>query len=393
MKAIVYRNYGAPDVLHCEDVEKPTPGDDEVLIRIRAAAANPMDYHLMSGAYIIRPMTGLRKPKATCPGADLAGEVEAVGRNVTRFQPGDPVFGGVRRAFAEYVCARENRLALKPVNLTFEQAAAVPVAGLTALQGLRDKGRIQPGQRVLIKGAAGGVGTFAVQIAKSFGAEATGVCSTRNVDLVRSIGADHVIDYTRDDFTRSAQRYDLIFDCVGNRPLSACRRVRPPKIVPKVERLELARVQMPPRAGLRMVGAGEHRPAVRTRPPRRLVLQPHVDALLIGLQLDTRDAPRRRNAQNRLEQLRVLHALLRPRMWNSRAPVLVCVSMTKRALFSGGITLLAVCSAVAQEGQSFDVATIGWWPLLEGMKWWNGLQTRRRVSRPGLPVSFVCSTY
>jgi len=229
MKAIVYRNYGAPDVLHCEDVEKPTPGDDEVLIRIRAASANPMDYHLMSGAFIIRPMTGLHKPKATCPGVDLAGEVEAVGRSVTRFQPGDPVFGGVRRAFAEYVCADENRLALKPVNLTFEQAAAVPVAGLTALQGLRDKGRIQPGQRVLINGAAGGVGTFAVQIAKSFGAEVTGVCSTSNVDLVRSIGADHVIDYTRDDFTRSAHRYDLIFDCVGNRPLSACRRVIPAK--------------------------------------------------------------------------------------------------------------------------------------------------------------------
>ncbi|MGA2260037.1 MAG: NAD(P)-dependent alcohol dehydrogenase [Acidobacteriota bacterium] len=229
MKAIVYRNYGSPDVLHCEDIAKPTPGDDEVLIKIRAAAANPMDYHLMGGAYIIRPMTGLRKPKPTCPGADLAGEVEAVGRNVTRFQPGDPVFGGVRRAFAEYVCAPENRLALKPANLTFEQAAAVPVAGLTALQGLRNKGRIQRGQKLLINGAAGGVGTFAVQIAKSFGADVTGVCSTRNVDLVQSIGADQVIDYTRDDFTRSAQRYDLIFDCVGNRPLSACRRVMTPK--------------------------------------------------------------------------------------------------------------------------------------------------------------------
>ncbi|OLC44698.1 MAG: alcohol dehydrogenase [Acidobacteria bacterium 13_1_40CM_65_14] len=229
MKAIVYHSYGSPDVLHCEYVEKPSPGDDEVLIRIRAAAANPLDYHLMGGAYIMRLMTGLRKPKPTRPGADLAGEVEAVGRNVTRFQPGDPVFGGVRGAFAEYVCAPENRLALKPANLTFEQAAAIPVAGLTALQGLRDKGRIQPGQKVLINGAAGGVGTFAVQIAKSFGAEVTAVCSTRNVDLVRSIGADHVIDYTRDDFTRSAQRYDLIFDCVGNRPLSACRRVMTPK--------------------------------------------------------------------------------------------------------------------------------------------------------------------
>jgi NADPH:quinone reductase-like Zn-dependent oxidoreductase len=224
-KAVVYRNYGSPDVLHCEDVEKPSPGDDQVLIRIRAAAANPLDYHLMSGAFVMRLMTGLRKPKPTRPGVDFAGEVEAIGRNVARFRPGDSVFGALRGAFAEYGCALENRLALKPANLTFEQAAAIPVAGLTALQGLRDKARIQPGQHVLVNGAAGGVGTFAVQIAKSFGAGVTGVCSTRNVDLVRSIGADHVIDYTRDDFTRTAERYDLIFDCVGNRPLSACRRV------------------------------------------------------------------------------------------------------------------------------------------------------------------------
>jgi NADPH:quinone reductase-like Zn-dependent oxidoreductase len=229
MKAIVYRDYGSPDVLHCEDVEKPSPGDHEVLVRIRAAAANPMDCHLMSGIYIMRIMTGLRRPKPTRPGADLAGEVEAVGRNVTRLRPGDPVFGAARGAFAEYACAHENRLALKPANVTFEQAAAVPVAGLTALQGLRDKARIQPGQRVLINGAAGGVGTFAVQIAKSFGAEVTGVCSTRNVELVRSLGADHVIDYTRDDFTRSAERYDLMFDCVGNRSLSVCRRVLTPR--------------------------------------------------------------------------------------------------------------------------------------------------------------------
>jgi NADPH:quinone reductase-like Zn-dependent oxidoreductase len=229
MKAIVYHEYGSPDVLHCEDVEKPSPGDDEVLIKIRAAAANPMDCHLMSGAFIMRPMTGLRKPKMTRPGADLAGEVVAVGRNVTRLKPGDPVFGCARGAFAEYVCAAENRLALKPANLTFEQAAAIPVAGLTALQGLRDKGRIQPGQKVLINGAAGGVGTFAVQIAKSFGAEVTGVCSTRSVDLVRSIGADHVIDYTQDDFTRSAERFDLMLDCAGNRPLSESRRVMTPK--------------------------------------------------------------------------------------------------------------------------------------------------------------------
>jgi NADPH:quinone reductase-like Zn-dependent oxidoreductase len=229
MEAVLYRHYGSPDVLMYEDTEKPTAGDDEVLIRVRAAAANPMDYHLMGGAYLMRLMTGLLKPKPTCPGADLAGEVEAVGRNVTRFRPGDPVFGAARRAFAEYVCARENRLAAKPANLSFEQAAAVPVAGLTALQGLRDKGRLQAGQKVLINGAAGGVGTFAVQVAKAFGAVVTGVCSTRNLDLVRSLGADHVIDYTRDDFTRSGERYDLLFDCVGNRPLSACRRVMTPR--------------------------------------------------------------------------------------------------------------------------------------------------------------------
>ena len=229
MKAIVYHSYGSPDVLRCEDVDKPSPGDDEVLIRIRAAAANPLDYHLMGGAYVIRPMTGLRRPRPTRPGADLAGEVEAVGRNVSRFRPGDRVFGGVRGAFAEYVCAPEGRLALKPVNLTFEQAAAVPVAGSTALQGLRDNGRLRPGQAVLINGAAGGVGTFAVQIAKSFGAEVAGVCSTSSVDLVRSLGADHVFDYTREDVTRSARRYDLIFDCVGNRPLTAWRRVMTPQ--------------------------------------------------------------------------------------------------------------------------------------------------------------------
>lgn len=225
MKAVVCREYGPPDVLHCEDVEKPSPGDNEVLIRIRAAAANPMDSHLMSGVYIMRPMTGLRKPKRTRPGADLAGEVEAVGGNVTRLKPGDPVFGAARGAFAEYVCAPENSLALKPANLTFERAAAIPVAGLTALQGLRDKCRVQPGQKVLINGAAGGVGTFAVQIARSLGAEVTGVCSARNADLVRSLGADHVVDYTAEDFTRSAERYDVIFDCVGNHPLSSYRRV------------------------------------------------------------------------------------------------------------------------------------------------------------------------
>jgi NADPH:quinone reductase-like Zn-dependent oxidoreductase len=226
MKAIVYHEYGSPDVLKCEETDKPTIGDDEVLIRVRAASVNPLDWHLMRGEpYIIRAMSGLRKPKPTRPGVDLAGQVEAAGRNVTQFQPGDEVYGASTGAFAEYVCAGENKLVLKPANLTFQQAAAVPVAAISALQGLRDKGRIQPGQKVLINGAAGGVGTFAVQIAKSFGVHVTGVCSTRNVDLVRSIGADHVIDYTQEDFTQSGQRYDLVYDCVGNHSLSAFRRV------------------------------------------------------------------------------------------------------------------------------------------------------------------------
>jgi NADPH:quinone reductase-like Zn-dependent oxidoreductase len=231
MKAIIYRSYGSADVLHCEDVEKPAPLDDEVLVRIRAAAANPLDYHFMSGAYLMRPMTGLRRPKLTRPGTDLAGVVEAVGRNVTRFKVGDAVFGVGRGAFAEYVCTAEHRLALKPANLTFEQAAALPVAGLTALQGLRDKGRVQPGQKVLINGAAGGVGTFAVQIAKALGAEVTAVCGTKGIELVRSLGADHVIDYTGDDFARCTVRHDVILDCAGYRPLSAWRRVMTPAAI------------------------------------------------------------------------------------------------------------------------------------------------------------------
>lgn len=228
MKAFIYRAYGPPEVLRCEEVETPTPGDGEVLVRIRAAAANPMDYHLMGGTYLMRLMTGLRRPKPTRPGADLAGVVEAVGGNVTAFRPGDAVFGVSRGAFAEYACAKAGQLALKPANLTFEQAAALPVAGLTALQGLRDKGRVQPGQKILINGAAGGVGSFAVQVAKALGSNVVGVCSTRNLDLVRSIGADQVIDYTREDPTRRAQQYDVIFDCVGNHPLSAWRRVMMP---------------------------------------------------------------------------------------------------------------------------------------------------------------------
>jgi NADPH:quinone reductase-like Zn-dependent oxidoreductase len=230
MKAIVYRNYGSPDVLKYEEIEKPSPGDDEVLVKVRAASVNPLDWRVMRGRpYFMRIMTGLRKPKDTRLGVDVAGQVEAVGRNVTQFKPGEEVFGACSGAFAEYACASASALVTKPNNVTFEQAAAVNVGASTALQGLRDAGQIQPGQKVLINGAAGGVGTFAVQIAKSFGAEVTGVCSTRNADMVRSIGADQVIDYTREDFTRSGQRYDLLFDLVGNRPLSACRRVLNPK--------------------------------------------------------------------------------------------------------------------------------------------------------------------
>jgi len=226
MKAIVHRNYGSPDVLRLEEIEKPVPQDNEVLIEVRAASVNPLDWHFMRGTpHIVRIMIGLMKPRGTRPGVDVAGVVEAVGSNVTQFHAGDEVFGACKGAFAEYVCASEGALVLKPANVTFEQAAAVPVAAFTSLQGLRDKGRIQPGHKVLINGAAGGVGTFAVQIAKSFGAHVTGVCSTRNVDMVRSIGADHMIDYTQEDYTQCGQRYDLIFDTVGNHSLSDIRRV------------------------------------------------------------------------------------------------------------------------------------------------------------------------
>jgi NADPH:quinone reductase-like Zn-dependent oxidoreductase len=230
MKAIVYYDYGSPDVLKHEEMEKPTARDNEVLIEVRAASVNPYDWHFLRGTpYFLRIMAGLREPKDKRLGVDVAGQVEAVGRNVTQFKPGDEVFGSCRGAFAEYACASESKLAVKPDNLTFEQAASVPIAALSALQGLRDKGHIQPGQKVLINGAAGGVGTFAVQIAKSFGADVTGVCSTRNVDMVRSIGADQVIDYTQGEFTISGQRYDLILDCVGNHSLLAYRRVLNPK--------------------------------------------------------------------------------------------------------------------------------------------------------------------
>jgi NADPH:quinone reductase-like Zn-dependent oxidoreductase len=215
------------------DLDKPVPKDNEVLLKVRAVSVNPADWRLMRGApYVFRVLFRLRKPTPAEPGAlghDVAGEVEAVGRNVTRFKPGDAVFGGCRGALAEYACGSESALIGKPEKLTFEEAASVPVAALTALQGLRDKGRIQPGHKVLINGAAGGVGTFAVQIAKSFGAEVTGVCSTKNVDMVQSLGADRVIDYTREDFTKSAQQYDLILDNVGNHSLFALKRVLKPK--------------------------------------------------------------------------------------------------------------------------------------------------------------------
>lgn len=225
MKAIVYHNDGAGDNLKLEEIEKPVPGDDELLIKVHAASLNPLDYHLLRHAFLRRVLSALSKVRVTRPGRDVAGQVETVGRNITQFKPGDEVFGACSGAFAEYACAREVALAMKPHNISFEQAASSPVAGLTALQGFRDKGQLQPGQKVLINGAAGGVGTFAVQIAKSFGAVVTAVCSTRNVELVRSLGADHVIDYTQEDFTSSGQHYDLIFDLVANHSFSEHRRV------------------------------------------------------------------------------------------------------------------------------------------------------------------------
>jgi len=228
MKAIVYCEYGSPDVLKFEDVEKPVPTDNQILIKVRAASLNAFDVYLIRDSWLGRLIFGLRKPRDTRLGQDIAGQVEAVGKNVTQFKPGDEVFGTCRGALAEYACASERALVMKPPNVPFEQAASLPLAGLTALQGLRE-GKIQPGQKVLINGATGGVGTFAVQIAKSFGAEVTAVCSTRNVDLVRSIGADHVIDYTKEDFTKSDQRYDVIFDNVCNHSFFERRRVLNPK--------------------------------------------------------------------------------------------------------------------------------------------------------------------
>lgn len=227
MKAIVYRCYGSPDVVKLEELAKPIPADDRMVVKVHAASVNPLDWHYMRGKpYIMRPMAGFGAPKDIRLGVDFAGTVEAVGKDVTRFKPGDEVFGGADGAFAEYVTVRGNgSVALKPPNISFEQAAAVPVAAVTALQALRDQGKVKAGQKVLINGASGGVGTFAVQIAKALGAEVTGVCSTRNLALVQSIGADHVIDYTREDFTHGSQQYDLIIDNVGSHSASEYRRV------------------------------------------------------------------------------------------------------------------------------------------------------------------------
>ena len=234
MKAVVYTKYGSPDVLQLKEVEKPTPKDNEVLIRIHAASANAADWRLLRGdPFLLRLGYGLLKPNNTILGADIAGRVEAVGNNVTQFQPGDEIFGDISGCglggFAEYVSVPEHAVISKPASMTFEEAAAVPMAAVTALQGLRDKGQIQPGQKVLIHGASGGVGTFAVQIAKAFRAEVTAVCSTRKVDLVRSIGADHVIDYTQEDFTKNGQRYDLILAANGDRSMFEYKRALAPK--------------------------------------------------------------------------------------------------------------------------------------------------------------------
>jgi NADPH:quinone reductase-like Zn-dependent oxidoreductase len=235
MKAIRFDRYGPPDVLELRDVDMPAVGDDEVLVRVRAASVNPLDWHFMRGLpYMVRMLAGLPRPRPSAGrlGADMAGSVEAVGKNAAGFQPGDEVFGGLedRGTLAEYISVRHDGVILpKPAGLTFEQAASVPVAAVTALQALRDKGHVQPGQKVLVNGASGGVGTFTVQIAKAFGAEVTGVCSTHNVEMVASIGADRVIDYTREDFTQARRQYDLVVDIAGNRRLAETRRVLVPK--------------------------------------------------------------------------------------------------------------------------------------------------------------------
>ena len=231
MKAIRYYNYGSPDVLQLEDVEKPTPNDDQVLIKVHAAAVNSFEHRSVRATpFLIRTSNGLLKPKNPKLGADIAGTVESVGKNVTQFKVGDEVFGDIGYGgYAEYVCSRESKIAHKPADVSFEHAAAVPMAALTSLQGLRDHAKVQSGQKVLINGASGGVGTFAVQIAKYYSAEVTGVCSTRNLEMVRSIGADHVVDYTKEDFSKNGQQYDLIFDVAANRSVFAYQRALTPK--------------------------------------------------------------------------------------------------------------------------------------------------------------------
>jgi NADPH:quinone reductase-like Zn-dependent oxidoreductase len=231
MKAIVYTRYGSPDILEFKEVEKPLPNDDEVLVKIQAASVNALDWHMLTAdIFLVRFNSGLFKPKYNIPGADIAGVVEAVGKNVTQFRPGDEVYGDIfQGGFAEYAVCPEKDLAPKPAGVSFEAAAAVPVAGLTALQGLRDSGKIQAGQKVLVNGAAGGVGTFAVQVAKAFGAEVSAVCSARNMEQARSLGADHVIDYAQEDFTQNGQRYDLIFAANGYHPITAYKRSLTPQ--------------------------------------------------------------------------------------------------------------------------------------------------------------------
>jgi NADPH:quinone reductase-like Zn-dependent oxidoreductase len=241
VKAIIQETYGSIEALELREIGRPEIGDKEVLIRVRAAGVNPADWAIMNGLpYIARPVYGLRRPGQAVRGTDVAGVVEAAGASVTRFRPGDSVFGWGRGSFAEYATANEDALERKPANVTFEQAAAIPMAGLVALQAVRDHGKVQAGQKVLVNGASGGIGTFAVQIAKSLGAEVTGVCSTRNVDMVRTIGADHVIDYTKEDFTRSGERYDFILDNVANHSLSSLRRALTPTgtLVPNAGRFD-----------------------------------------------------------------------------------------------------------------------------------------------------------
>lgn len=229
MKAAVYTSYGSADVVHIADVDKPVPKDNEVLIKVHAASLNPLDWRFMHGQpRVFRFMPKLLKMPIGRPGVDVAGEIEAVGAKVTQLEPGDTVFGSCPASMAEYACAKETGVVRKPDNVTFEEAASINVAGVTAVQGLRDHGKIQPGYKVLINGAAGGVGTFAVQLGKILNAHVTGVCSTRNLELIRSIGADEAIDYTREDFTKGSQRYDVILDCVGNHSFSECRRVMTP---------------------------------------------------------------------------------------------------------------------------------------------------------------------